>query len=113
MIKREDKRLSISEASEKTGVAPHLLRQWESRFPQLKPKRNRAGQRYYTARDLDIVQRIKHYLWHERMTTQGARLRLAEELHGRGRPKTSTEALELLKRIEAEVIAMLDQLGRT
>jgi len=103
----EGKRYAISEVSEMTGVAPHVLRQWEERFPQLKPRRDRANHRFYSAGDLEIVRRIKQLLYQEKMTTEGAKRRLAQELRGEGRPKTRQEAVELLEKIEAEARALL------
>lgn len=105
-----EKRLSIREVSEMTEVPDYVLRQWESKFPPLKPKRDRAGRRYYLRKDVEIVRRIKQLLWHERMSTEGARIRLMQELRGEGRPKTRREAIEILDRMEAEVRAMLDLL---
>lgn len=93
-----------------TGIPAYTLRRWERLFPQLKPKRNRAGRRYYTNDQIDIIRRLKQYLYHDKMTTAGARRRLSEELRGEGRPKTGAEALALIDRIEAEARAMLDAL---
>jgi len=108
MAKPLDRRYRIGEVAEMTGVAPHLLRQWEAKFPQLKPKRDRAGRRYFTAADIDIVRRINYLLRHDKMTVKGARVRLAQELHGEGRPRTNQEAIDLLDKIQEEVRAMLD-----
>ncbi len=106
----ENKRYTIAEASQLAGVSAHLLRQWEARFPQLKPKRNRAARRFYTEGDIEIARRIKYLLWHEKLTTEGARLRLSEELHGAGKPKTNTDAVQLIAKIEREILDMLDTL---
>lgn len=106
----ENRRYTISEVSEHTGVQPYVLRQWESRFPQLKPRRNRANRRQYGAEDIRIVLRIKQLLWHEKMTTAGAKRRLGEELRGEGRPQTKQEAQDLVDEIEQEVRSMLDLL---
>ena len=112
MREQDGKRYTISEASEATGVARHLLRQWEARFqPMLHPKRNRAGRRYYEDSDIEIVRRIKFLLRQEGMTTEGARTRLIEELRGEGRPRSDREALDLVRKIEEEVAAMLDALS--
>lgn len=111
MATLESKRLGISEVSETTGVPAHVLRQWEERFSQLRPRRDRANHRYYSPQDIEIVRRIKQLLWQEKMTTEGARRRLAQELRGEGRPKTRQEALERLEQIEAEarqLLALLD-----
>ena len=110
MPERDGRYYRISEVSELTGVPTHVLRQWEDRFRQLKPNRNRANRRRYTAADIEIVRRIKQLLWIEKMTTEGARRRLAEELRGEGRPQTRQEAIELIDAIEREVRDMIDLL---
>jgi DNA-binding transcriptional MerR regulator len=101
------RRYSIGEVSEITGLPLHILRQWQRQFPQLNPKRDHANRRYYTVRDIDIVQRIKQLVRQEKMTLAGARLRLSQELHGEGRPQSNREAFELARKIEAEAREML------
>lgn len=101
-----ERRLRISEVSEITGVAIHLLRQWEEKIPQLKPKRDRANKRYYLEKDVEVVRRIKHLVRHEKMGLDGVKIRIAQELHGEGRPRTRQEAVGLVNRIEAEIRAM-------
>lgn len=64
---------SIREVSERVGQKPHVLRYWETEFEQLRPKKNRAGNRAYTERDIEIVERIQHLLKEERYTIEGAR----------------------------------------
>ena len=102
-----ERRLRISEVSEMTGVAVHLLRQWEDKIPQLKPRRDRANRRYYLEKDVEIVRRIKHLVRHEKMGLDGVKIRIAQELHGEGRPRTRREAIDLVDRIESEVRSML------
>lgn len=112
MVESVERRHRISEVSKMLELPPHVLRQWESKFPQLNPKRDHAGRRYYMAEDIDIVRRIKYFMHHEKMTIEGARLRLARELHGNGRPQTRQETLDLITRIEDEARAMLDLLDQ-
>lgn len=107
MATLESRRLGIAEVSAMTGIPVHMLRQWEARFPQLKPRRDRANHRYYTAEDVEVVRRIKQLLRQEKMTTEGAKRRLAEELRGEGRPATRQEAIELIEKIENEARALL------
>ncbi len=109
-MEHPDRRYSIREVSELTDVPDYILRQWERRFPQLKPRRDRAKRRYYLAGDIDIVRRIKQLLRHEKLSTEGARVRLAQELKGEGRPKTRKEVVDLLDRMENQIRAMLDSL---
>lgn len=101
-----DKLYPISEVGAITGVPPHALRQWEERFPQLRPRRLRTGRRAYTARDIEIIRRIKTLLKHEGMTTQGARTRLAQELGEAGRPKNRQEMLAIVDKIADEARAI-------
>lgn len=107
-----DRRYSISEVSELVDVPIYVLRQWETKITQLRPKRNRSNRRYYTPVDIEIVRRIKQLLRHEKMTLDGVRLRLAEETHGDGRPRTRQSAIDLVDRIEAEARRLLDLLDR-
>lgn len=103
----EDKRYSISEVGELLDLPGYVLRQWETRFPQLKPQRNHAKQRYYLLKDIEIVRRIKQLLRHEGMTTEGAIKRLSQELYGAGKPQTNQDVLDLLDKIEDEARAMM------
>jgi len=107
-----DRRYGIGEVSELVGVAPHVLRQWESRFRDLKPKRDRSNRRYYTKADIEVARRIKQLLRDEKMTSKGAETRLAEELKGAGRPNTNTEARDLVDKIDGEVRAILEILDK-
>jgi DNA-binding transcriptional MerR regulator len=91
-------------------IPPHLLRQWEARFRQLKPGRDRANHRFYTAKDVEIVRRIKYLIFREGMTTDGVRRRLAQELRGEGRPKTNREVLEMVDKLETKVRHLLNLL---
>lgn len=107
-----DKRYKISEVSEITGVATHLLRQWESKIPQLRPRRDRSNRRYYTLKEIDIVKRINYLVRHEGLTLNGTKIRLAQELHGEGRPKTNQDVVDLLDKIETETRAIQNLLDR-
>jgi DNA-binding transcriptional MerR regulator len=71
---------SISEVSEMTSVKPHVLRYWESEFSDLRPKKNRAGNRSYRERDIKMVMTIRDLLYKQGFTIQGARMQLRERL---------------------------------
>lgn len=114
MAKKEESHrvYSISEVSEMTGVKAYLLRQWETHFPQLRPRRLPSGNRAYTERDIKIVRRIKMMRQHDGLTTKGARLRLAQELREAATPKDLNEIRELADRIAEEaraVISLFDE----
>src|SRR6266850_6821741 len=69
----------IGEVCEMTDTQPYVLRFWESEFPQLAPRKSRAGQRLYQKRDVDMVLRIRRLLYDEEFTIAGARKKLEEE----------------------------------
>ncbi len=67
---------SISEASEYTGVEPHVLRYWETKFTKLNPKRVGGNQRKYTRNDIELLYEIVHLLYYEGFTLDGAERQL-------------------------------------
>ena len=69
---------SISEVCAKTGLEPHVLRYWETEFPNLRPKKNRAGNRAYRDKDIEMVRYIKYLLYEEQYTIPGAKKKLSE-----------------------------------
>ena len=69
---------SISEVSDMTGVKAHVLRYWETEFPSLRPKKNRAGNRNYRPKDIKAVLVIRDLLYKEKFTISGARKKLQE-----------------------------------
>ncbi len=68
---------SISEVARITGLEPYVLRYWEKEFPTLSPRKSRGGNRIYTARDIELINRIKHLRTQEKLTIAGARNKLA------------------------------------
>ncbi|MBD3320504.1 MAG: MerR family transcriptional regulator [Chitinivibrionales bacterium] len=68
---------SISEVCSRTELEPHVLRYWESEFPQLRPKKNRAGNRAYREKDIETIRYIKKLLYEEQYTIPGAKKKLA------------------------------------
>lgn len=83
---------SISEVAKITDLEQYVLRYWESEFEQLKPQKNRAGNRIYTNRDIKLILYIKKLLRDERYTIEGAKQVLKSYT-----PETDTgEQLELI-----------------
>ncbi|MBL0174764.1 MAG: MerR family transcriptional regulator [Ignavibacteria bacterium] len=64
---------SISEVSKITNLEQYVLRYWESEFDELKPAKNRAGNRIYTNKDIQLILFIKKLLREERYTIEGAK----------------------------------------
>ncbi len=64
---------SISEVSRITGIEQYVLRYWESEFENLKPQKNRAGNRIYTNKDIQLIIKITSLLREKKYTIEGAR----------------------------------------
>jgi DNA-binding transcriptional MerR regulator len=75
----------IGEVCDIAGVQAHVLRYWETEFPMLQPQKNRAGQRTYRRRDVEMALRIKELLYDDQYTIAGAKKKLAGEQRGPGR----------------------------
>lgn len=70
---------SITEVAEMTNLKPHVLRYWETEFRNLRPKKNRAGNRAYRMSDIKLIEEIKRLLYEEGYTIAGARKKLLEK----------------------------------
>ncbi len=71
---------SISEVSRLTALEQYILRYWETEFEQLKPGKNRAGNRIYTNKDIKLILQIKQLLREEKYTIEGAK-KILDELN--------------------------------
>jgi DNA-binding transcriptional MerR regulator len=87
----------IGEVCELTGVQAHVLRYWESEFPMLAPQKNRAGQRTYRKRDVEMALRIKDLLYDDQYTIAGAKKKLAAEIRGSSKLKVVTPEMGSLQ----------------
>jgi DNA-binding transcriptional MerR regulator len=63
--------LTIGELSQELGVAQHILRYWETRFPQLRPMQRAGNRRYYRPADVELVRKINRLLNQEGYTVRG------------------------------------------
>ena len=71
--------LTIGELSQELGVAQHILRYWETRFPQLKPMQRAGNRRYYRPADVDLARRINRLLNQEGYTVRGVQKLLRDK----------------------------------
>ena len=106
---------SIGEVCALTDLKPHVLRYWESQFRFLSPAKNRSGNRVYQRREVDLIMLVKHLLYDEKYTIEGARQKVDEhrksgDLRVVARGALAVEALEAL---EADLKDLLSQLGAT
>jgi DNA-binding transcriptional MerR regulator len=81
----------IGEVCELIKVQPHVLRYWETEFPMLAPQKNRAGQRVYRRKDVEMVLRIRDLLYEEKFTIAGAKKKLADEMRGSTRTRLASK----------------------
>lgn len=80
---------TIGEVAAATGVAPHVLRYWEERFPQLRPVTRAGNRRYYRPADVALIERIAALLNGEGYTIRGVQQLLARERPSGRRGTTS------------------------
>lgn len=69
---------TISEVSKVLDVPQHVLRFWETKFPQVKPLKRGGGRRYYRPEDVDLLRRIRDLLYSEGYTIKGVQRLLRE-----------------------------------
>jgi DNA-binding transcriptional MerR regulator len=103
---------SIGEVCSLTELKPHVLRYWEGQFRFLSPAKNRSGNRVYQRREVELIQLVKHLLYTEKYTIEGAKRRL-DDLRKAGelRPQ-ARQALEMAtwQGIESELRQILRDL---
>ena len=69
---------SIGDVCQLTDLKPHVLRYWESQFRFLNPAKNRSGNRVYQRREIELIMLVKHLLYSEKYTIEGARRRIEQ-----------------------------------
>lgn len=74
---------SISEVSKIADIEQYVLRYWETEFELLKPQKNRAGNRIYTNKDIQLIMHIKELLREKKYTIEGAKKILEDYTHGK------------------------------
>ncbi len=70
---------TISEVAAELAVPQHVLRFWESKFPQVKPMKRGGGRRYYRPQDLNLLRGIRHLLYGDGFTIRGVQKVLREQ----------------------------------
>ena len=86
---------TIGEVAAATGIAPHVLRYWEARFPQLKPVTRAGNRRYYRPSDVALIERIDRLLNRDGYTLRGVQQLLAGEAKGRVTPPPPRDDADL------------------
>ena len=102
---------SIGEVCDLTGLKPHVLRYWETQFDVLRPTKNRAGNRVFRPKDIELILLVKNLLYEQKYTIEGANQKLLEsrkegELEGEQHEVLGPEFLASMKE-ELEALARL------
>ena len=103
----------IGEVSELVGVEPHVLRYWETEFRSVRPQKTRSQQRLYRKKDVELLLKIRHLLYQERFTIEGARARLRELGHDElpvpapAAPEISPDVLRKIKQGLADLVRIV------
>src|SRR3954470_17967919 len=94
----------IGEAARLCAVKPYVLRYWETEFKSIRPQKTKSQQRLYRKKDVELLLRIRHLLYDERYTIEGARGRLRELGHDEAPvsvpPPAAEATLETLRKIK-------------
>ena len=104
---------SIGEVCELTDLKPHVLRYWESQFRFLNPAKNRSGNRVYQRREVELIVLVKHLLYTEKYTIEGARQKVDEQRKG-GELRPAARAaltLQTLDALETELKELIRSLS--
>ncbi|MDF3052180.1 MAG: regulatory protein MerR, partial [Geminicoccaceae bacterium] len=104
---------SIGEVCSLTDLKPHVLRYWESQFRFLNPAKNRSGNRVYKGREVELIMLVKHLLYTEKFTIDGARQRIDHyrrtgELKVSARRAFEAEMAQEIRTTVEEVLGILD-----
>ena len=73
---------SIGEVCDLTDLKAHVLRYWETQFELLRPTKNRAGNRVFRPKEIELILLMKHLLYDKKFTIDGARQRLLDMRKG-------------------------------
>lgn len=104
---------SIGDVCGLTGLKPHVLRYWESQFKFLSPAKNRSGNRVYQRKEVELIMLVKHLLYSEKYTIDGARQKIedhrkAGELRAVARAALDSQTVGSIEQDLREILALLD-----
>ena len=97
MAKSPEAFRTISEVAAELDVQQHVLRFWESKFPEIKPLKCGGGRRYYRPEDVALLQRIRHLLYEEKYTIKGVQ-QMFRDQGSAARKAPISDSLSVLQR---------------
>ena len=104
---------SIGDVCALTDLKPHVLRYWESQFRFLNPAKNRSGNRVYQRREVELIMLVKHLLYDEKYTIEGARQKVDDHRKQGDLKVVARGALTMqsLQSLESDLKELLTSLG--
>ena len=93
----------IGEVAEMLGENPSLIRFWEKEFPSIKPKKNRRGNRVFTAKDIEQLKKIHNLVKGQGHTLEGAKKILKNNKNPNGRIVDIEERLKKVREFLVEI----------
>ncbi len=104
---------SIGEVCELTGLKPHVLRYWETQFELLHPTKNRAGNRVFRPKEIELILLVKHLLYEKKFTIDGARQRLLDMRKGGGIAEAEKDVVDrdFLTNLKRELLQVKEVLA--
>lgn len=104
----EKRYFTISEASQLCHVKAHVLRYWESEFPQLSPVKRAGNRRYYQRQDILLIRQIDTLLHQEGYTISGAR----QKLSGEDAQQDMSQSSQVIREVRMELEKLLKTLNQ-
>ena len=101
---------TMGEVAEMFDVNASLIRYWGTQFPQLKPHRNKKGNRLFTPADIEVLRRIYHYVKECGMTLEGAKRALRGDRSQEPETDVNMELLERLQSLRSMLVAVRDSI---
>ena len=104
---------SMGDVCTLTDLKPHVLRYWESQFRFLHSAKNRSGNRVYQRREIELIMLVKHLLYTEKYTIDGARQKIDEyrksgELRSAARAALDSQTVESMEADLKAILAAMD-----
>ena len=101
---------SIGEVSKMVDLKSYVLRYWETEFKQLSPPKNRAGNRTYRQKDIDLIFKIKDLLYNKKYTIDGARYMLSSKSgHDKSSLGKRSGSISILRKELEKIISIINE----
>ena len=100
---------SIGQVERMIGVKAHILRYWEEQIPLIRPQKDSLGRRFYSARDVSLLYRLKYLIYERRFTALGAGEELLRELSNKSASSRKAIAIQEVRRELMELYCIVSK----